>query len=169
MKILNLYAGIGGNVEMLGDEHEITAIEYDDEIAHIYKERFPHHRVIVDCARVQMIHNFSEYDIIWASPPCPTHSRARYWGWSKKAPVLPDMQLWQVIIFLKHHFDGKWVVENVNPYYEPLIQPTAKIGRHLFWANFRIPYLEHKSSDIRKLSGTSFKDKLDTWSIRVAI
>lgn len=33
MKILNLYCGIGGNRKLWGDEHEITAVEWDSNIA----------------------------------------------------------------------------------------------------------------------------------------
>jgi hypothetical protein len=33
MRILNLYAGIGGNRALWGDEHEVTAIENVDYIA----------------------------------------------------------------------------------------------------------------------------------------
>jgi DNA (cytosine-5)-methyltransferase 1 len=47
------------------------------------------------------------------------------------------MKLYEEIIFLKHFYEGKWVVENVKPYYEPLIKPQ-KVGRHCFWANFPI-------------------------------
>ena len=31
MKILNLYAGIGGNRKLWGDEHEITAVELNSK------------------------------------------------------------------------------------------------------------------------------------------
>ena len=55
-----------------------------------------------------------------------------------RKPRYPDMKLYEEILFLKHNFDGKWVVENVQPYYEPLI-PAEKRGRHLFWSNFYIP------------------------------
>ena len=41
MKILNLYAGIGGNRKLWGDEHEITAIENNTSIAYIYQDFFP--------------------------------------------------------------------------------------------------------------------------------
>ena len=37
MKILNLYAGIGGNRTLWGDKHEVTAVEINAEIAGIYK------------------------------------------------------------------------------------------------------------------------------------
>lgn len=52
------------------------------------------------------------------------------------------MSLYQEIIFLDHFFKGKWVVENVKPYYEPLIAPTKILGRHYFWANFEIEDFE---------------------------
>lgn len=41
MKILNLYAGIGGNRKLWSDEHEITAVEYKQDIADVYKQLFP--------------------------------------------------------------------------------------------------------------------------------
>ena len=52
------------------------------------------------------------------------------------------------ILFLKYYFEGKWVVENVNPFYDPLIKPTAKIGRHLFWSNFEIASIGFGDADI---------------------
>ena len=51
----------------------------------------------------------------------------------------PDMKLYQEIIFLNTFFKGKYVVENVIPYYEPLI-PANKRDRHLYWTNFNLPY-----------------------------
>ncbi len=47
------------------------------------------------------------------------------------------MKLYEEIILLMHFGKGKWVVENVTPYYEPLIRPQ-KVGRHCFWSNFII-------------------------------
>lgn len=103
MKILNLYAGIGGNRKLWGDENEITAVELDPKIAEVYKDLFPNDNVIVADAHQYLLDHYQEFDFIWSSPPCPTHSRARFWGWSKKRPVYPDMTLWQEILFLKHH------------------------------------------------------------------
>jgi DNA (cytosine-5)-methyltransferase 1 len=48
------------------------------------------------------------------------------------------MNLYQEIIFLEHYFKGKYVAENVIPYYDPLIQ-AQKRGRHLYWCNFKLP------------------------------
>ena len=47
------------------------------------------------------------------------------------------MKLYEEIIFLKHFYNGKWCVENVIGYYEPLI-PPQEINQHYFWANFII-------------------------------
>jgi len=48
------------------------------------------------------------------------------------------MRLYEEIIFLQHYFDGKYVVENVIPFYEPLIA-AQKRHRHLYWSNFILP------------------------------
>tara|TARA_R110001606_G_C15141644_1_gene624630 strand:- start:87 stop:731 length:645 start_codon:yes stop_codon:yes gene_type:complete len=142
MKILNLYACLGGNRYKWGDEHEITAVEWDEELAKLYQERFPNDKVVVADAHQYLLDHYREYDFIWSSPPCPTHSRARYWNSSNydttTKPVYPSMILYEEIIFLKHYFKGKYVVENVTPYYEPLIL-AQKRGRHLYWTNFLLP------------------------------
>lgn len=74
MKILNLYAGIGGNRKLWGDEHDITAVEYKPDIAAKYQEFFPNDKVIVGDAHQYLLDHFHEFDFIWTSPPCPTHS-----------------------------------------------------------------------------------------------
>ena len=145
-KILNLYAGIGGNRRGWGNEYDVTAVEYDAEIAKVYAENFPNDTVIVGDALEYLLNHYQEFDFIWASPPCPTHSQYRYYiGVKSKgyAPVIPDMtSLYGIIVFLKHHFNGDWAIENVRPYYETLIEPTAKVGRHSIWASFPITDLK---------------------------
>ena len=152
MKILNLYAGIGGNRKHWGNHHHITAVEYDPVIAQAYTDHFPNDTVIIGDALEYVLKHYHEYDFIWASPPCPTHSQYRYnVGVRAKGydPVIPDMtSLYGLIIFLKHHFDGAYVVENVRPYYEPLLSPQ-KIGRHYVWSNFAIPPIKIPSTMIR--------------------
>lgn len=148
MKILNLYAGIGGNRKNWGDSHEITAVEWDPQIAEIYKQNFPQDKVIVGDAHQYLIDHYKEFDFIWASPPCPTHSIIRKVFSHKKGdktysktqnkPVYPCMKLYEEIIFLDNYFEGYFAVENVEPYYEPLIEPQ-RVGRHCIWANFYIP------------------------------
>lgn len=159
LKVLNLYAGIGGN-RKLWEDVQVTAVELDPEIAKIYQDFFPDDIVIVADAHQYLLDHYKEFDFIWSSRPCPSHSRARFWGWHNERPVFPDFALYEEIVFLKHHFEGIYVCENVIPYYEPLIK-GVKVGRHMFWSNFRIGSLEYQSSDIRRLSGTSAKDKLE--------
>lgn len=137
MKILNLYAGIGGNRKLWGDTHDITSIEYDPKIASIYRDFFPNDNVIVEDAHEYLLNHFKEYDFIWSSPPCPTHSRARRANENQNKPVYPDMRLYQEIILLSTYFKGKFVIENVISYYDPLIKPQ-EVGMHYFWSNFFI-------------------------------
>ena len=142
IKILNLYACLGGN-RYKWDEVaniEVTAVEWDEELAKLYQERFPNDTVIVADAHQYLLDHYKEFDFIWSSPPCPTHSRARFWafGSNGKIPVFPDMKLYEEIIFLEHHFKGKYVVENVIPYYEPMLN-YHKRDRHLYWTNFKLP------------------------------
>jgi DNA (cytosine-5)-methyltransferase 1 len=152
MKILNLYAGIGGNRKLWGDAHEITAVEYDAEIARAYADHFPNDTVIVADAHEYLLDHFKEFDLIWSSPPCQSHSsfrqnfQVRYRG---VKPIYADMKLWQEILFLQHNFQGKYVVENVKPYYAPLVPPSADVQRHYFWANFDIPDMVFEKENLR--------------------
>lgn len=134
MKILNLYSGIGGNRKLWGDEHEITAVEIDPKIAEVYKSLYPQDEVIVGDAHEYLKKNFRNFDFIWSSPPCPTHSALMFFNWHKEIED-PDMTLYQEIIRLMHFFKGKWVIENVKPYYTPLVPPTFSMGRHYFWSS----------------------------------
>lgn len=136
MKILNLYAGIGGNRKLWGDEHEITAVEFDPNIAKIYQDFYPNDKVIIGDAHQYLIENFDKFDFIWSSPPCPSHSRLGIAN-VKRKKVYPDMKLYEEILFLKHYYKGKYVVENVISYYDPLIKPI-NLNRHYYWTNFHI-------------------------------
>lgn len=145
MKVLNLYAGLGGN-RKLWENVEVTAVELDTKIAQVYKSQFPEDEVIIGDAHEYLLKHSDEFDFIWSSPPCQTHSRMM------KATRHPkkrytEMALWQEIIFLDNFFSGKYVVENVVPYYEPLIRPTRILARHLFWSNFRIFAFELDNHD----------------------
>lgn len=151
MKILNLYAGIGGNRKLWGDEHEVTAVEWDKEILQVYKDNFPNDTVKLGDAHMYLLEHYDEFDFIWSSPPCQTHSSFRHnicVKYRGTKPKFPDMTLYEEILFLKHHFKGKWVVENVKPYYKPLIDGKL-IQRHMFWSNFDIPDINIKSDKIR--------------------
>ncbi len=140
LKILNAYCGLGGNRKDWGDDHEITAIEYKQEIADIYQDLFPNDKVIVCDAHKYILEHYKEYDIIWSSPPCPTHSDIRRCGVhaGRYEAKYPEMELYQEIILLNNFFKGYFIVENVKPYYTPLIPPTQVLHRHFFWTNFDI-------------------------------
>jgi len=168
MKILNLYACLGGNrykwddvAKEAGIEIEVTSVELDEVAAKLYQERFPNDTVIVADAHQYLLEHFKEFDFIWSSPPCPSHSRVRMSQKNRDTfeNKYPDMKLYEEILLLKHQYNGKYVVENVIPYYEPLIQ-AQKRGRHLYWSNFILP----TELGERKLDGTltSMKDELNT-------
>ena len=152
MKILNLFAGIGGNRTLWENKHSITAVESNKKIGEIYSNRFPDDKVVIGDAYQYFLDNFEKYDIVWASPPCTTHTRLvssnvghRYnnKGFDAK---LPDLRLYSLILFLQHQFRGNWIVENVQGYYKPLVSPTGKIGRHWIWSNVVIPSLKKTES-----------------------
>ena len=146
MKILNLYACLGGNRykwNEVKEDIEVTAVELDPEAARLYQERFTNDIVIVADAHQYLLDHYKEFDFIWSSPPCPSHSRARYWNSSNydttTEAIYPDLKLYEEILFLQHYYKtGKFVVENVIPYYEPLIA-AQKRSRHLYWTNFTLP------------------------------
>lgn len=147
IKVLNLYACLGGNrykwdkvASDGGFRIEVTAIEWDEELALLYQERFTNDTVIVTDAHQYLLEHYKEFDFIWTSPPCPSHSRVRISQKNTESfiPVYPDLKLYEEVIFLENHFSGRYVVENVIPYYEPLIY-AQKRGRHLYWCNFTLP------------------------------
>jgi len=167
MKILNLYAGVGGNRKLWSNEHEITAVEYDQSIAAIYKDLYPQDNVIVDDAHDYLITNFKQFDFIWSSPPCPTHSRMNFLLNQKETFTLkyPDMKLYEEIIILQTFFKGYFVVENVKSYYDPLIKPQES-GGHYFWANFDIPKIDTRKK-VRNDKGYTLSKKMEEKNIYI--
>jgi len=165
-KFLNLYAGIGGNRKLLEDV-EVTAIEYDPDIARIYHELYPNDKVIVVDAHQYLLEHFKEYDYIWASPPCPSHSTVRKMGCNPRSyeeegqnkPMFPDMKLYEEIIFLKYYYKGKFCIENVMPYYKPLI-PAKKLDRHLFWTNYPLNVQRFNIKRKHDMTLQEFEDSL---------
>jgi DNA (cytosine-5)-methyltransferase 1 len=152
MRILNLYAGIGGNRRLWGNEHQITAVELDPNIAAVYADLYPNDEVIVSDAHDYLLKHYQEFDYIWSSPPCQSHSSFRFnigVRYRGTEPVYPDMKLYQEIILLSTHFDGLYVVENVKPYYDVLIKPSIELQRHYFWANYEISQAEFKGENLR--------------------
>lgn len=143
-RVLNLYSGIGGN-RKLWEGVDVTAVEINESIADYYAEQFPDDKVVVGDAHEYLKNHYDEFDFIWSSVPCQTHSHVSRMMWESDAehnknrtPEYPDMSLYQEIIFLKHFANCDWVVENVQAYYDPLIKPQ-EVGRHYIWSNFHVP------------------------------
>jgi len=165
MKVLNLYSGIEGNRKLWKDV-EVTAIELDPHIAKIYADFFPNDKLFVTDAHQYLLDHFEEFDFIWSSPPCPSHSKMGKINVKRKIPY-PDMKLYEEVLLLKHYFKGKWCIENVVSFYEPLIKPI-ELQRHYFWTNFHIAQREFSSEKTctiqdRERLGKKFGFNLDKY------
>lgn len=152
MKVLNLYAGIGGNRKHWTGV-DVTAVEWDSARAECYRDHYPNDTVLETDAHEYLLDHFQDYDFIWASPPCPTHSELRQLVNPNTDPVYPDMRLYQEILLLQHNYDGDWVVENVDPYYEPLIDAPVR-ARHRLWSNFYIPEIDFEPDAVKRQDGS---------------
>lgn len=159
LSVLNLYAGVGGN-RKLWEDVDVIAIELDPKIAAVYEKLYPKDTVLVEDAHDNLVDCYDMFDFIWSSPPCQTHSQMAKCNRSSIRKKYPDMALYEEILFLQAFHKGGWVVENVKPYYTPLIPPTAVIGRHYFWSNFPI-----EATDVARPAGFinkgTIKDKFE--------
>lgn len=147
MKILNLYAGVGGN-RKLWEGHDVTAVEYTQKIANVYQSLFPDDKVVVGDAHQYLLDHCHEFDFIWSSPPCQSHSRmVKATRHSSQSRRYPDMSLYEEIIYLRNFYDGEWIVENVDPYYGILVPKGVfhtSIGRHKFWSSSKFTAVDIK-------------------------
>lgn len=137
-KILNLYAGLGGNRKNWPPDVKVTAVENNKQIAAAYKRMYPNDRVIETDAHQYLLHNLASFDFVWSSPPCQSHSKISFVGGHRRPAFYPDFQLWEEIVMLQRFCKVPWVVENVVPFYGVLVPPARQLGRHLFWSNFTI-------------------------------
>lgn len=104
-------------------------------------------------------------------PPCQSHGQYRYnVGVRAKGykALFPDLKLYEEILFLQHYYKGKWVVENTKPFYQPLIEPTVKLGRHYVWANFDIPPTIFEASNIRSKNKISDYTEFDITDTKIS-
>jgi len=163
--ILNAYCGLGGNRKLWpSDEIEVTAVEKNKEIAKIYQDFFPKDKVIVADAHQYLLEHYKEFDFIWSSPPCKTHSGMNNFLNPQGKVRYPDMSLYQEILYLKHFAKCLWVVENVKSmWYVPLIKPQI-CGRHYFWSNFHITNITYYKADIGTFNRAAsiFAQKMNT-------
>ena len=163
MRILNLYSGIGGNRKLWGDSHEIVAVENNKDIAAVYSDMFPKDTMVIEDAHLFLLENYMNFDFIWSSPPCPTHSQIRYnigflanRKYRKVDAKYPDLSLYQQIILLMYWYDGKYVIEKTIHYYKPLI-PGRSMAKHIWWTNVDCPDIEiknrgHRGGTVESLS-----------------
>lgn len=116
--------------------------------------------MVVGDAHEYLQQHYKEFDFIWTSPPCPTHSRMNFLNNLDRNASFPDMKLYEEIIFLQSWFKGKYVVENVRSYYKPLIEPQ-EVQSHYFWANFTIPDTGLARKKVRNDKGQTLSVKME--------
>lgn len=161
-RVLNAYAGVGGNSKFWND-YDVVAVEIDPKIAKVYKDLNPTHEVIIGDAHEYIRANYAEFDFIWSSPPCQTHSKMVK-ATRHKNRNYPNMMLYEEILFLSHFFKGKYVIENVVPFYEPLVNPSNQVGRHCFWSNFDFNVDDvSRPSNFINMSNLAGRKKLQDW------
>jgi len=126
---------------------------------------------VVGDAKQYLLDHYKEFDFIWASPPCQTHTTiiTSLYKRDTYIPKYPDITLYEMIMFLRFHLkDAKWCIENVVPYYGDVIKPDAIIDRHYYWCNFAISEIlvakdkiisEVKASDLDKIIEDTSKIK----------
>ncbi len=133
-KILNLYAGIGGNRALwdkLKNIH-VTAVESNPKIAAIYSMLYPNYTVIIADAHDYLFKHFQDYDFIWSSPP---NVRPAY------TPYFEDFTLFQHVFFM-HRFCKAYCIECPDVYWT---QEETQIGKPVncykssYWSSFRFP------------------------------
>lgn len=158
IRVLNLYAGIGGNRKYWTGCH-VTAVEINPKVAAAYKRLYPEDMVIIGDGHKYLIKNHKQFDVIWSSPPCQSHSLMNKWT-RHDIKRYPDMDIYQEIIFLRSFFTGPWIIENVKPYYTPLIPPNKIMGRHYYWSNIKIS--DHENPILKNMITTQ-KETITDW------
>ena len=159
IKIVDLFCGVGGVARGFqaylienGIDFEYYAIDIDNKVLKAHKVLNPYSITIRKDAYSLSDEDLQNYDFIWASPPCETHSIVGIWR--RKMGVKPDMRLYELIDKL-YNLGKPFVVENVKPYYKPPIRPTSIANRHVLWSNLKIARIK-----VDLPTFTSVKDKI---------
>jgi len=163
--VLNAYAGVGGNRQKW-ENCQVTAVEMNPKIAAVYQRLYPGDIVIIGDAHQYLLDHHEEYDFVWSSPACQTHSKMNKFT-RHKLRRYPNMQLYEEIIFLQNFYKGVWVVENVVPYYGVLEVRDViitKVGRHVIWSNFEFEAEDVKRPDnFINMANLAGKKALQDW------
>lgn len=170
MNILTAFAGIGGN-RRLWDElgsFRITAIENNPAVANEYLKLYPNDTVLIGDAWRYIPNSLDEYDIIWASPPCQTHSKLTKMNKRQKEKKIYDYRLYSLIDYLENNYNGIYIVENVVPSYVAKRKPV-KIDRHLFWSNlplkndFQLKKMKSFHKQTRDQTHQEYIESITSW------
>ena len=177
-RILNMYAGIGGNARLwrkVAKENGLNIIidhvEINPDLCKELERLFPYDNVFNTDAHkflefLARENDLNKYDIIWSSPPCQTHSRMNRINSKKyhKSSYI-DPSLYQQIILLKYNFNGIYFVENVKPYYG-IIFDGVEIGRHVIWSNIDVNDIGFRYN--KKLFDLSIEDLQKEYDIKLS-
>ena len=165
-ELYNGCAGFGANTHLVDrGKCNITHTEHFKEIAEVNKKLHKNDTIIVTDTFQHFQDNHEKFDAAWFSVNCQGHSKMVKATRHNVNKIPPVTELYGLIIFLKHFYKGDWVVENVVPFYEPLIEPTLRVGRHLFWSNkpiFGVEDVKRPKGFINK-SNKQGADELKKW------
>ncbi|MHA1887546.1 MAG: DNA cytosine methyltransferase [Promethearchaeota archaeon] len=165
MKILDLYAGLGGTAKGIQKalaefaiDYEYFAVDNNHNICIAHKQNNPSSQIICDNA-LNWLKYINKFDFIWASPPCQSHSKLQYIHKNR----LIDWSLWHIIDVLRRK-NIPYVVENVLVYYNEPFEHTLMVGRHCFWSNIKLVPFEYKKCPKKLLKMTN-KELIEYHSI----
>jgi len=165
VRVLDLYAGLGGTdkgIRKVAAEKNIKldyyAIEIDPAVCQAHKKNHLESNVI--CADVKdWLDKVTDFDFVWASPPCQTHSINNYSNKAigyKTKPV--DWSLWHVIDILQRAETIPFVVENVKIWYNEPFKHNFKLDRHYFWTNLQLVPFDYHKKPAKEWCHISVKD-----------